>query len=234
MFSEALDCKAVPSSNCKYGIAINGLMLLTEMFESLQGEGPFTGIPMFFVRTNRCNLRCRWCDSVYTYYGGKDTSLESILSAVEKSRLDWVCFTGGEPLLQPEALDFVKKTTGSGKYVLIETGGSLPIRDFVGIEKCFIDMDIKTPSSGEEHSLYEENLSTLRRTDYVKFVIADQNDYNYAKSFLEKIAKHVPVIFQPAWGTEMKWIADQIIRDALQVRFMTQLHKQIWGEVQGK
>lgn len=209
-------------------------MLLTETFESIQGEGLFTGIPMFFIRTSRCNLRCAWCDSTYTFYGGKETKLEDIIGAAENSKLDWVCLTGGEPLLQKEAPELVRKLTEMGKYVLIETSGSLPIREFVDIKGCFIDMDVKTPSSGEQDSLYGDNLPLLRKTDYVKFVIGSEEDYVYARDFLEKIPKHVQVVFQPAWGIEMKWIAERILKESLSVRFMSQLHKQIWGDVPGK
>lgn len=209
-------------------------MLLTEMFASIQGEGIFTGISMFFVRTNRCNLRCTWCDSDYTFFGGKEVPLDDILAAVADSGLDWVCLTGGEPLLQRESVELVGKLTAEGKHVLVETSGSLPVHAFTEIKDCFIDMDIKTPSSGEQDSLHEENLSALRESDYVKFVIASEKDYDFAKDQLKKIPAHVPVIFQPAWGTEMKWIAEQILKDRLKVRLMSQLHKQIWGDTPGK
>ncbi|EQD42148.1 radical activating enzyme, partial [mine drainage metagenome] len=152
-------------------------MLITETFKSLQGEGPFIGIPMFFVRTNRCNLRCAWCDSTYTFYGGHEVSVDDLLEQVNTSGADWVCFTGGEPLLQREAVDFVRKLSESGTKVLIETSGSLPIKEYTAIKNTFIDMDIKTPSSKEESSLYQDNLYVLRKQDYVKFVISDEVDY---------------------------------------------------------
>jgi 7-carboxy-7-deazaguanine synthase len=206
---------------------------LTETFHSLQGEGPLTGIPMFFVRTNGCNLRCRWCDSKYTFSGGREIALASILADVGNSWEHWICFTGGEPLIQRDAEAFVKGVVDMGKSVLIETSGSVSIEKFVIYPNTVIDMDIKTPSSGESGSLLEKNLSFLRKSDYVKFVIEDLQDYNFAKEFLYRIPEGVRKIFQPCYGTDMKWIAENIISDRLDVALMTQLHKQIWGEIPG-
>ena len=208
-------------------------MLITEIFKSLQGEGPFIGIPMFFVRTNRCNLRCSWCDSTYTFYGGHEVPLGDLIEQVNRSGLDWVCFTGGEPLLQREALDFVRKICDSGKNVLIETSGSIPIKDYTAIKNAFIDMDIKTPSSGEEGSLYQDNVYALRKQDYVKFVIADERDYEFAKNWIPRIPGSIQIVFQPVWGRDLKWLAEKVLSDNLPVRVLTQLHKLIWGEIPG-
>ena len=159
-------------------------MRITEIFHSIQGEGTFIGIPMLFIRTNGCNLRCKWCDSEYSFSGGEEYALDRLYKIAEESRVDWICFTGGEPLIQPDALEFVTGLVSSGKKVLIETGGSRPIKDYTFSENIVIDMDIKTPSSGEEKSLLYENLESLRNSDYVKFVIADEEDYRYAVNFL--------------------------------------------------
>ena len=208
-------------------------MLITEIFKSLQGEGPFIGIPMFFVRTNRCNLRCSWCDSTYTFYGGHEVPIADLIEQVNRSGLDWVCFTGGEPLIQREALDFVRKICDSGKNVLIETSGSIPIKDYTAIKNAFIDMDIKTPSSGEDASLYQDNIYGLRKQDYVKFVIADERDYEFAKNWIPKIPGSIQIVFQPVWGRDLKWLAEKVLSDNLPVRVLTQLHKLIWGEIPG-
>ena len=209
-------------------------MLITEIFNSIQGEGPFTGIPMHFIRTNRCNLRCRWCDSTYTFYGGKEIELDLILKGAVESGMKWVCFTGGEPLLQREAEKLVQLLSDKGINVLIETGGSIPVKSFTKFEHAFIDMDVKTPSSGEENSLYGDNLFYLRAQDYVKFVISDLRDYEYSKAFLARIPDNLQVIFQPAWGSDFRFLAESVLKDGLRVRVMGQLHKVIWGEVPGK
>lgn len=209
------------------------ILKITETFHSLQGEGPLTGIPMYFVRTNGCNLRCSWCDSKYTFSGGTEIELESILAGVGKAWERWICFTGGEPLIQREAEAFVKGVVDTGKNVLIETSGSISIERFVKYPGTVIDMDIKTPSSGESGSLFERNLTLLRNSDYVKFVIENSSDYEFAKDFLKRIPRGVRSIFQPCYGTDVKWLAERIISDRIDVALMTQLHKQIWGEIQG-
>ena len=208
-------------------------MRITEIFHSIQGEGTLMGLPMLFVRTNRCNLRCRWCDSVYTFAGGEEYPMEKIREIVKDSPEEWVCFTGGEPLIQSDALDFVRMVLDSGRKVLIETSGSRPIKDFTFSDNVVIDMDIKTPSSGEEKSLLIENLKFLRPVDYVKFVISDDNDYRYAVDFLSRHGKELTAIFQPAWGKDLKELVEKSLKDKLNVRVLPQLHKILWGEIPG-
>ena len=190
---------------------------------------------MLFVRTNRCNLRCKWCDSTYTFEGGFEKGLGELVKEVSDSWEERVCFTGGEPLLQREAPDFVKMATESGKKVLIETGGSMPVNKFTSIHGTVIDMDVKTPSSGEQNSINLGNLAFLRPEDYLKFVIQDEADYNYARSFIQKNQGdiHCGLVFQPAWGTDLKWLVESVLHDGLNVRVLPQLHKILWGEVPG-
>ncbi|MFG1554896.1 MAG: radical SAM protein [Thermoplasmataceae archaeon] len=208
-------------------------MLLTERFHSIQGEGKYIGIPMYFIRTNRCNLRCKWCDSTYTFSGGEEVPLSDLISDIKSISEDWICFTGGEPMLQREAIEFMKECTSIGKNVLLETGGSLNLAKVVQIKGTYIDMDIKTPSSGEQESLNKENLTLLRENDYVKFVISDETDYNYALSFIKQWESKVEILLQPSWGTELKWLVEKVLEDKLNVRVLPQLHKIIWGTRRG-
>lgn len=208
-------------------------MLITETFESIQGEGPLIGVPMMFVRTNRCNLRCIWCDSEYTFKGGREMPVELLLAQVSESSSAWVCFTGGEPLLQRDAEQFVRGVVEEGRKVLIETGGSLPVDSFVKIDNTVIDMDIKTPSSGEEKSLHRPNLDILRETDYIKFVISDEKDFEYAVDFIGGLGRKLQVVFQPAWGADLKDLVEKVLKLKLDVRVLPQLHKMIWGEIPG-
>ena len=191
------------------------------------------GLPMLFIRTNRCNLRCKWCDSTYTFSGGTDITLDELMRTVEASSEKWICLTGGEPLLQRESPELVNRITGSGRSVLLETSGSLPIDAYVHSKSIMIDMDVKTPSSGEEKSLHRQNLKLLRKNDYLKFVLADKIDYEYARRFISENEFSCEVVFQPAWGTDMRWIADSVLNDRLDVRILPQLHKLIWGEIRG-
>ena len=208
-------------------------MLITEKFHSIQGEGRLTGTPMFFVRTNICNLRCKWCDTTYSFSGGHEEDVSVLSGECIDSWEEWICFTGGEPLLQRDAIKFVKEVCGSGKKVLIETGGSIDIEPFTTIDGTVIDMDIKTPSSGEEKSVRIENLKYLRTIDYVKMVISDMKDFEYSHEFIEEHVRGNDVVFQPAWGTDPAWIVSEVIDRKLPVKVMLQMHKYIWGGKRG-
>lgn len=208
-------------------------MLITETFTSIQGEGRYIGIPMMFIRTNRCNLRCTWCDSTYTFQGGEEIPLKDLIETVRNYPNQWVCFTGGEPLLQREALEFVDALGSMGKKILLETGGSLPIMKMAERDWVFIDMDVKTPSSGEQNTLHMENLKFLREQDYIKFVIKDGTDLQYAFDFLDRYRPSVETLFQPAWGTSVTWLAEEVLRSNRNIRVLLQLHKIIWGERRG-
>ncbi len=208
------------------------MLLITETFHSIQGEGVYSGIPMFFIRTNRCNLRCTWCDSTYSFYGGKEIPLAELYADVDNAKEEWVCFTGGEPLIQAEAYEFLEHMSGTGKKTLIETSGSIDIGKYSVLRNVYFDMDIKVPSSNEEGSFLEKNIKALKRDDYVKFVIKDQKDYDFARSKVSNLG-NIEVVFQPCYGTSLKWLAESVLADGLNVRVMPQLHKLIWGEKRG-
>ncbi len=159
--------------------------------------------------------------------------LEEILETVRKTGEDWVCFTGGEPLIQKEALAFVRSVIEIGKKVLIETSGSINVGKYVFSDSVSIDMDVKTPSSQEEDSFMSENLEYLRDNDYLKFVISDTVDYEFSKTFLQRLDSKVNVVFQPAWGSDAKFLVESVIRDQLKVRVLPQFHKYVWGEIPG-
>ncbi len=160
-------------------------------------------------------------------------SLEEILEIVRKTGEEWVCFTGGEPLIQKEALAFVGSVAEIGKKVLIETSGSIDVGKYVFSDSVSIDMDVKTPSSQEEDSFLPGNLKYLRENDYLKFVISDAVDYDFSKNFLQRLDGRVNVVFQPAWGSDAKFLVESVIRDQLRVRVLPQFHKYVWGEIPG-
>ncbi len=206
-------------------------MIVNEIFLSIQGEGKDIGKPTVFVRLTGCNLRCTWCDTGYAFYEGKDMSIREIMKEVEKYGIGRVCITGGEPLLQKESLDLTDRLIEEGYEVSIETNGALPIE---GInKKAVISMDWKTPSSGETEKMRKENLKYLEEKDQLKFVIADEEDYEYALSFLRKHDARCETIFQPLGGLNIKWLAERVLEDKMDVMVLPQLHKIIWGEKKG-
>ncbi len=208
-------------------------MQITEIFHSIQGEGTLMGIPMLFVRTNTCNLRCAWCDTEYSFYNGKEIDLTDLSEIVSNSNEKWVCFTGGEPLVQREALEFVNICLDAGKSVLIETNGTVPVDRYTFSDHIVIDMDVKPPSAGVKKPFLYKNLNFLRDQDYIKIVIADDGDLAFAIDFARKADSRLNIIMQPAWGTDIKMIADSIVGTGLNLRVLPQLHKIIYGDKKG-
>jgi 7-carboxy-7-deazaguanine synthase len=205
---------------------------VTEIFLSIQGESSHAGRPCSFVRLTGCPMRCVWCDSEYTFYGGEHVSFDDILAKLDEFGCNLVEVTGGEPLAQKNVFPFISQLCDKGYETLIETGG------FVSTEqvdsRAKVILDIKCPASGEAARNHWPNLVRLRpEMDEVKFVIADLNDWEFAK---ETIAKHdivnrtKEVLISPIHGIEnLPEIAETISKSGLPVRMNLQLHKYIWG-----
>ena len=205
---------------------------ITEIFLSIQGESSHAGRPCAFVRLTGCPMRCVWCDSEYTFYGGEHISFEDIVARLDKFGCKLVEVTGGEPLAQKNVFPFISELCDRGYEVLIETGG------FVSIEnvdrRASIILDIKCPASSEAERNHWQNLEWLRRDkDEVKFVIADLADWEFAKEVIEKyqlVTQAKEILISPVHGIEnLQIVAEGISRSGLPVRLNLQLHKYIWG-----
>ena len=205
------------------------MLVVNEIFHSIQGEGGAIGTPTVFVRLTGCNLRCSYCDTEYAFYEGEKMSLDKVLAEIEKYETETVEITGGEPLLQKEALTLMETLADKNYSVMLETSGSLPIKDVD--KRVKIIMDLKTPSSGMvEKNLYE-NIEFLKKSDEVKFVIGSREDYDWSKSKIGEfdLIEKTNVIFSPVYGKiEPAKIAEWILSDKLKVRFLLQMHKYIW------
>jgi 7-carboxy-7-deazaguanine synthase len=207
---------------------------IIEIFHSVQGEGPFTGYRTSFVRTARCNLRCAWCDTTYSFGPGVERSIPSILREVATHKTRHACLTGGEPLLQREAPDLLRELSSRGLTTVVETGGSLEVAPYLDIPGVVLSVDVKCPSSKMQSHNRWTNLPKLRSTDVVKFVIGDRIDYRYAKRTLAKEPMPSNVVFQPVYGTPAGRLADWVLADRLDVRVMVQEHKVLFGDVPGR
>jgi 7-carboxy-7-deazaguanine synthase len=220
------------------------MLSIIEIYRSIQGESSFTGVPCTFVRLAGCNLRCTWCDSEYTFTGGKKMDADAIFAEVQRlSSEGLVEITGGEPMLQErELVPFMQRLLDGGYQVLIETSGERPLATVPrAVHKI---VDVKCPDSGEGDTFRIENLATLSRTDEVKFVIASQRDYEFARDFTREHGLEErlnSVIFSPAFRKDATGardashclispseVADLIVRDGLNVRLGLQIHKFIW------
>lgn len=207
------------------------MLLVNEIFFSIQGESSFAGLPCFFVRLTGCNLRCSYCDTRYAYEEGEDMSVEELLSAMPPGYQGLVEVTGGEPLLQEACPGLVDRLLQRGHTVLVETNGSLDIRPLPGASVCILD--IKCPDSGMSDRMNFDNLSHLRSQDEVKFVIQSRSDYLWARDLLRRSPARPAgkVLFSPAHGVcEPRELADWILADRLPARIQIPLHRLLWPE----
>ena len=209
---------------------------LTEIFHSLQGEARTVGRPTVFVRLTGCPLRCTYCDTAYAFEGGKQHSLDSVLSQVAEHSADYVTVTGGEPLAQPAAIQLMQRLCDAGYQVSLETGGAMPIDDVD--DRVSIVLDLKTPASGECDRNLLANVPLLRPKDQVKFVICDRGDYEWSKAqvHMHDLGSRVDdILFSPSYEElAPALLAQWVLEDRLKVRMQLQLHKQIWGEESGR
>ena len=220
-------------------------MQITEIYKSLQGESTYAGLPCVFVRLTGCNLRCSWCDTEYSFYGGKKMSPEQVFEEVVDLSPDGglVEITGGEPMLQErELVPLMQRLVDSGYKVLLETSGE---RELDRVPRAVVKIvDVKCPGSDEGDSFRPENLENLTNQDEVKFVISDRADYEFAREFTRRhnLPERVnAVLFSPAFRKDAagarnasnclldpQQLAEWILEDNLRVRLGLQIHKLIW------
>jgi 7-carboxy-7-deazaguanine synthase len=208
---------------------------LTEIFLSLQGEARSAGLPTVFVRLTGCPLRCTYCDTAYAFYGGEWSDIEDIVAKVAAFGVPNVCVTGGEPLAQKRCILLLDALLSAGFSVSLETSGAIDISP-VDIRVSRV-VDIKTPDSGESGQNLWSNIAQLTPHDQLKFVICSRADYEWAKAELatRRLNERCEVLFSPSYTqVTPRELADWIIADRLPVRFQMQLHKQLWGEEQGR
>lgn len=208
------------------------LLRVTEIFRSIQGESTHAGRPCSFVRLTGCPMRCRWCDSEYTFTGGDHLSLDDVLARVGAHDCRLVEVTGGEPLAQRGARELVARLCDEGYEVLIETGGFCSTADLDA--RAALILDVKCPASGEAERNHWDNLTRLRRDkDEIKFVVADRADWDYARDVIEKYdlqRRAKAVLISPVWNQiNLQHLADWVAASKLDVRLQLQLHKIIWG-----
>ena len=205
---------------------------ITEIFLSIQVESSHAGRPCAFVRLTGCPMRCVWCDSVYTFTGGERKTFDEIFALLKEFGCNLVEVTGGDPLAQKNVFPFITLLLNEGYEVLIETGGFFSTETVD--ERAKIILDVKCPASGESERNHWANLERLRRDkDEVKFVIADLNDWEFAREIIEKydLEKRTrEILISPIFGvSNLKEIAETVSRSNLKVRLNLQLHKYIWG-----
>jgi 7-carboxy-7-deazaguanine synthase len=205
-------------------------MRITEIYASVQGETQYAGLPCTLVRTTGCDLRCTYCDSAFSFYGGRDMELDEIVAEVAKLGAPLVLLTGGEPMLQKELPALATQLLERGYRVMIETSGAHPL-EALPTEVVRI-VDVKTPGSGESHRMRWDALDGLRPRDAVKFVLTGEADYQWATEVIRtrQLADRTEVLLSPMHGrlapeTLVSWM----LRDRLPARLNLQIHKYIWA-----
>lgn len=209
------------------------MLTVSEIYRSIQGESTHTGRPCVFVRLTACNLRCTWCDTPYAFTGGRKMGLDDVMAQVSALECRLVELTGGEPLLQPGAIELMERLVADGYEVLLETGGHMPL-DAVPDDVAAI-LDVKCPGSGEAAAMHWPNLDQLSPHDEVKFVISDRADFDYASDVVRRhdLATRVKaVLFSPVFGVlAPATLAAWILEAGVPARLQLQSHKYIWDPV---
>ena len=208
---------------------------INEIFYSIQGEAKNSGKPTIFIRTAGCPFRCSYCDTEYAFTEGNKFKISNIISKIKSYKTNYVTVTGGEPLAQKNTITLLNSLLSNSYNVSIETSGLLDISHVpANIE---IVMDIKTPSSNEDSKNIKNNLSIIKKTDVIKFVIGGKKDYEWSKDIITQnsLSNFNNIYFSPVHDTlKLSDLADWILRDNLNVTLQLQLHKYIWGNERGR
>lgn len=203
---------------------------INEIFYSIQGESTHAGRPCVFVRLSGCNLRCKWCDTEYAFYEGREMQIAEVGEIIRGYRCELVEVTGGEPLLQEGVYPLIDAMLESGHAVMVETSGAVDVRRLD--PRVIKIMDLKCPGSGECGRNLWSNLERLTRRDEIKFVVADRTDYEWAREVItgRELARRAgALLLSPAFGQlAPAALAAWILEDRLPARLQIQLHKQIW------
>jgi 7-carboxy-7-deazaguanine synthase len=212
-------------------------MKVSEIFYSIEGEGIEVGRLEVFVRLAGCNLRCIWCDTRYALKNGKEMNINEVIQEISKYPCKNVSITGGEPLLQRgELMKLVKQLKNLGYWIQINTNGTIFDEEIFKLVDL-ITMDCKCPSSG-----MKSDLKVLKKTKELfgfktqfKFVISNEEDYEYARKIVSSILNSLNIVFQPEWKNRKftKELVDLVKRDGLNVKIIVQQQKIIWGGKKG-
>ena len=205
-------------------------LTINEIFYSIQGESTYAGRPCVFVRLTACDLRCSWCDTAYAFHEGRKQSLDEVLAEVDRFACPLVEVTGGEPLLQEAVYPLMQSLVDRGRTVLLETGGH---RSTARVPDPVVTiLDIKCPASGESGKNDWSNLDRLRPHDEVKFVVADRQDYEYARDVIARYDlshRTAAIHLSPVHGTlNPRALSEWVLADRVPARVQLQLHKYIW------
>lgn len=207
------------------------MLYLDDIFVSIQGESTDAGLPCVFVRLFGCNVKCSYCDQPQKACNRKRVSVGNLINMIRRYKIPYVCITGGEPLIQEDVYPVIYELLNENYKVSIETNGCVPIEPSGYLRSYKYIMDVKCPSSGVSHKNVLSNLANLLAHDEVKFVIANEEDYKYAKRILRSYPTIAKVLFSPMFDKEGnpmigQQLVDWLIKDKFYyARVQIQMHK---------
>ena len=210
-------------------------LVINEIFYSIQGETSRSGFPTTFVRLTGCPLRCSYCDTEYAFKNGSKMSFDQIATAIKKNDSLYVTVTGGEPLAQKSVIPFLRYLCDMDYSVSIETSNAYDISDIDS--RVSVILDVKTPASLESDKNMISNYKKLKPIDEIKFVICNLDDFNWSRKYISShnLDSLCPILFSPSYDDmPISQLADLILKHSMNVRLQAQLHKTIWGSVDGK
>jgi len=199
------------------------ILKITEIFSSIQGEGLRQGEPTHFIRLAGCNLRCAFCDTKYAWEGGEDFAHLDILEKTKKNHrrfpAEWVCLTGGEPLLQ-DVGDLVRMLKSENFLIQVETNGMTYRR---------LDVDWYTVSPKPEEYFCRPEYK--KKAKEVKIILSRGLDFGAIHRLRDEFPIRTPLLLQPI--SNRKWsikLGMKLLKQASQaglknIRLSVQLHK---------
>lgn len=229
-------------------------MFISEIFDSIQGEGSFTGVPSTFIRTSGCNLRCKWCDTKYASWfpEGEKLNIEEIIKNTPQNRRH-IVITGGEPMISKDLPILCEELKNRGHHITIETAGTIEPNDIAcDLVSLSPKLSNSTPSQDEisqdwinKHEELRWNFEIIRQwlayeNFQLKFVVQEEQDINEIEESLEKLEIEIPVnkIFLMPEGIDAqsleekeKWITNLCLEKGY--RYGQRLHIQLFGNTKG-
>ncbi|MCB9027363.1 MAG: radical SAM protein [Bdellovibrionaceae bacterium] len=205
------------------------MIVINEIFFSIQGESTWMGLPTTFVRTSGCHLRCNYCDTKFAYHEGTKMEIKEVIDQIAKNPTKYVCITGGEPLLQKEVYELMTSLCDKNYKVSLETSGDIDCK--IVDERVKKIIDVKTPDSGEPNKFSLLNLAFADKNTEYKFVICSENDFAWAEQFCHEngLFHKSNVLYSPSFeNISAQWLAENILKNGSSARFQLQLHKYIW------
>lgn len=211
------------------------MLRIDDIFVSIQGESTESGKPCIFIRLMGCNVKCSYCDQPQKGHKIQRMSVKNILLEISRYRnINNVCITGGEPLMQEEVYSLIYSLVEKRYNVSIETNGTIPITQDDYIRSFKYVMDVKTPSSGVTQFNNYDNIKNLHVKDEIKFVVANKEDYLFARNVILKYNPKCTILFSPVFSDEGKpligkelceWICKDFDTRCYNVRVQLQIHK---------